>query len=255
MGKLDKKVAIVTGGASGFGEATSFLFSEEGAHVVVADLNVKQGKAVVDRIRKGGGDAVFFAVDVSKPEDASRLIRATVESYGRVDILFNNAGILGPRSIFTEDFPEEEAEKLIAVNFKGVFYCTKNAIPEMIKSGGGSIITTGSDSAFVGNRGLAVYSATKGAVLAFSRVVAMEYVSSGIRANTISPGAGKTPMHAELFEQKKDLWREVEEGIPMKRACYPEDIARAALFFASDDSRYITGANLMVDGGWTVRGL
>lgn len=255
MGKLDNKVAIVTGGASGFGEATSFLFAKEGANAVVADSNGKQGKAVVDRIRKGGCEASFFAVDVSKPEDARRLIRATVESYGRVDILFNNAGILGPRNIYTEDFPEEEAERLIAINFKGVFYCTKNAISEMINSGGGSIITTGSDSAFVGKRGFAVYSATKGAVLAFSRVVAMEYVSSGIRANTISPGAGKTPMHAELFEQKKDLWREVEEGIPMKRACYPEDVAKAALFFASDDSRYITGANLMVDGGWTVRGL
>jgi NAD(P)-dependent dehydrogenase (short-subunit alcohol dehydrogenase family) len=136
-----------------------------------------------------------------------------------------------------------------------VFYCTKQVIPEMIKSGGGSIVSTGSDSAFLGNRSLAVYSATKGAVLAFSRVVAMEYVDRDIRVNTISPGAGKTPMHAELFEEKKDVWKAVVDAIPMKRACYPEDVARAALFFASDDSKYITGTNLMVDGGWTTRGL
>lgn len=256
MGKLDKKVAIVTGGTSGFGEATSILFAEEGAYVVVvADLNAEGGKAVVDRIRKAGGDAMFLEADVSKSEDVRRMVKAAVDSCGRIDILFNNAGILGPRNIYTEDFPEDEADRLIAVNFKGVYNCTKYVIPVMIKSGGGSIITTGSDSAFLGNRGFAVYSATKGAVLAFSRVVAMEYAGSGIRANTISPGAGKTPMHAELFEQKKDVWREVEEGIPMKRACYPEDVAKTALFFASDDSKYITGANLMLDGGWTIRGL
>lgn len=255
MGKLDGKVAIVTGAASGFGRTTAILFAREGARLVVADWNAEGGASAADEIKKDGGEAIFIEADVSKAQDARRMIKDTADTYGRIDVLFNNAGILGPRGIYTADFPDEEAERLIDVNFKGVYYCTKYAIPTLIKSGGGSIITTGSDSAFVGNRGLAMYSATKGAVLAFSRVVAMEYVKEGIRANTISPGAGQTPMHAELIEHNKAAWKEVENGIPMGRACYPEDIAHAALFFASDESKYITGANLMVDGGWTVRGL
>jgi len=255
MGKLDGKAAIVTGAASGFGRATAILFAQEGATVAVVDLNAKGGASVEDEIKGDGGKAIYIEADVSKPTDVKTMIKSTADAYGRIDVLFNNAGILGPRGKYLADFPDEEVERLIGVNFKGVYYCTKYAIPYMIESKGGSIITTGSDSAFLGNRGLSVYSATKGAVVTFSRVVAMEYVKHGIRANTISPGAGKTPMHAELIEHDKEAWKEVENGIPMGRACYPEDIARAALFFASDDSKYITGANLMVDGGWTVRGL
>jgi meso-butanediol dehydrogenase/(S,S)-butanediol dehydrogenase/diacetyl reductase len=255
MGKLDGKVAIVTGAASGFGRATAILFAWEGARVAVADRNAEGGASAADEIKKDGGEAIYIEADVSKAQDARRMVKDTADTYGKVDVLFNNAGILGPRGKYTADFPDEEVERLVGVNFKGVYYCTKYAIPALIESGGGSIITTGSDSAFVGNRGLAVYSATKGAVLAFSRVVAMEYVKEGIRANTISPGAGQTPMHAEIIEHNKESWKEVENGIPMGRACYPEDIAHAALFFASDESKYITGANRMVDGGWTVRGL
>jgi NAD(P)-dependent dehydrogenase (short-subunit alcohol dehydrogenase family) len=190
MGKLDSKVAIVTGGASGFGEATCILFAEEDSAVVVADVDTKKGHVVVDHIKEKGGSAEFVEVDVSKPDHAERLVAETVKIYGKIDILFNNAGILGPRDTYTADFLIKEAERLVSVNFNGVFYCTKQVIPEMIKSGGGSIIATGSDSAFVGNRSLAGYSATKGAVPAFSRVVAMEYVDRGIRVNTISPGAG-----------------------------------------------------------------
>ena len=255
MDKLDGKAAIVTGGASGFGRATAFLFAHEGAMVALVDSNAKEGASAADEITNDGGEAIFVEADVSKPMEVERLVKATVDTFGRIDVLFNNAGILGPRGVYTADFPDEEVERLLDVNFKGVYYCTKYAIPYMIKSKGGSIITTGSDSAFLGNRGLSVYSATKGAVITFSRVVAMEYVKEGIRANTISPGAGKTPMHTELIEHNKEAWKEVENGIPMGRACYPEDIAHAALFFASDDSKYITGANLMVDGGWTIRGL
>ena len=255
MGKLDGKAAIVTGAASGFGRETAVLFASEGASVAVADINKKEGSSVEAEIKGKGGKAIYIEADVSRPADVKRMVKAAADAYGKIDVLFNNAGILGPRGKYIADFPDEDVERLIGVNFKGVYYCTKYTIPYMIESNGGSIITTGSDSAFLGNRGLAVYSATKGAVVTFSRVVAMEYVKEGIRANTISPGAGRTPMHAELIEHDKEVWKEVENGIPMGRACYPEDIAHAALFFASDDSKYITGANLMVDGGWTVRGL
>jgi NAD(P)-dependent dehydrogenase (short-subunit alcohol dehydrogenase family) len=255
MGKLDGKVAIVTGGGSGFGEATALLWAREGARVVVADISEAGATRVCEAIRKAGGKAEAVKADVSKPLEAEAMVKAAVKAFGRLDVLFNNAGILGPRGVYAADLPVGEAERLLAVNVMGVFLGTRYAIPEMLKSGGGSIISTGSDSAFLGNRGLSVYCATKGAVLAFSRVVAMEYARQGIRSNTISPGAGKTPMHAELIDGNKEAWRQVEEAIPVGRSCYPEDLARVALFFASDDSKYITGANLMVDGGWTARGL
>ena len=255
MGKLAGKVAIVTGGASGFGEATVALWAQEGAQVMVVDISDSGAQRVAESIRKAGGRAEAVRADVSRAEDAEAMVKAAVTAFGRLDVLFNNAGILGPRGVYTAEIPVEEAERLLAVNVMGVFLGTRYAIPEMLKSGGGSIISAGSDSAFLGNRGLSVYCATKGAVLAFSRAVAMEYARQGIRANTISPGAGKTPMHAELIEGDREAWRQVEEAIPVGRSCYPEDLARAALFFASDDSKYITGANLMVDGGWSVKGL
>jgi len=255
MGKLEGKVALVTGGASGFGEATAALWAREGARVVVADVSEQGARRVAEAIRKAGGQAEAVKADVSKARDAEAMVQAAVKAFGRLDVLFNNAGILGPRGVYTAELPVEEAERLLAVNVLGVFLGTRYAIPEMLKSGGGSIISTGSDSAFLGNRGLSVYCATKGAVLAFSRVVAMEYARQGIRANTISPGAGRTPMHAELIEGNKEAWRQVEEAIPVGRSCYPEDLAKVALFFASDESKYITGANLMVDGGWSVKGL
>ncbi len=255
MGKLDGKVAVVTGGASGFGQATASLWANEGAAVLVADISEKGAARVVEDIRRTGGRAEAFRADVSRADDAQKMIEAAVRTFGRLDILFNNAGILGPRGVYTAELGVAEAEKLLAVNVMGVFLGTRCAIPQMLKGGGGSIISTGSDSALLGNRGLSMYSATKGAVLAFMRVVAMEYARQGIRANTVSPGAGKTPMHAELIDGKKEAWRQVEEAIPVGRSCYPEDLARAALFFASDDSKYITGANLMVDGGWSVKGL
>jgi NAD(P)-dependent dehydrogenase (short-subunit alcohol dehydrogenase family) len=255
MGKLEGKVALVTGGASGFGEATATLWAREGARVVVADVSEPGARRVADAIRQAGGRAEAVRADVSRAQDAEGMVQAAVKAFGRLDVLFNNAGILGPRGVYTAELPVEEAERLLAVNVLGVFLGTRYAIPEMLKSGGGSIISTGSDSAFLGNRGLSVYCATKGAVLAFSRVVAMEYARQGIRANTISPGAGRTPMHAELIDGNKEAWRQVEEAIPVGRSCYPEDLAKVALFFASDESKYITGANLMVDGGWSVKGL
>lgn len=255
MGKLDGKVAVITGAGSGFGKGTALLWAEEGAKVSVVDIDGDHAESSAAEIRQAGGEALPIRTDVSNEEDAKRMISETVKEYGRLDILFNNAGILGPRNEYTADLSVKNAQALLNINVLGVFLGTKYAIPEMIKSGGGSIISTGSDSAFLGNRGLSVYCATKGAVLAFTRVVAMEYAEQGIRANTVSPGAGKTAMHRELFEEKTDVWSQVEEAIPLKRACYPEDLAKAALFFASDDSTYITGANLMVDGGWSVKGL
>lgn len=255
MGKLDGKVAIVTGGGSGFGKGACLLWAEEGASVVVTDVNAKSGKAVADEIKSAGGKAIFVEADVSRSDDSKALVERTVAAFGKLDVLYNNAGILGTRGINLVEFDDAVAEQLLTVNIMGVYHPTKHAIPAMIANGGGSIISTGSESAFQGNTGFAIYSATKAAVLSFMRVVAMEYVDKGIRSNAVSPGAGRTPMHNDLLvDRTSDLFEQVENIIPMKRAAEPEDVARAALFFASDDSQYITGQNLMVDGGWTVRG-
>ena len=253
MGRLEGKVAIVTGGGSGMGEATSILFAEEGAKVVVADWVAEGGERVVKKIKDNGGEATFIKVDVSKAADAEKMVKTAVSTYGKLDILFNNAGILGPMGTKTADFKEEDADKIIAVNFKGVYLGTRYAIPEMIKSGGGSIISTASECAIHSCNSLAVYSATKGAVLAFSRVVAIEYAKESIRSNTISPCMTRTPMHASW--SGTDAWKAAEKNIPLGKACEPEDIAYAALFLASDESKYITAANLMVDAGFTVRGV
>lgn len=256
MGKLDGKVAIVTGGGSGFGKGACLLFADEGASVSVVDIDEKAGNEVVGEVEAAGGKAIFVKADISKDTDARAMVARTVEAFDRIDVLYNNAGILGTRGVQLTEFDDKVAEQLLNVNFMGVYFPTKRVIPAMIDAGGGSIICTGSESAFQGNTGFSVYSATKAAVLSFARVVAMEYVDRGIRCNSVSPGAGNTPMHADLLigGKKSDLFRQVENLIPMKRAAEPIDIARAALFFASDDSKYITGQNLMVDGGWTVRG-
>lgn len=254
MGQLEGKVAIITGGGSGFGRGACLLWAQEGARIVVADVDSKGGEAVVEEVKAAGGEAIFVKADVSSKAEARGVVDQAVKRYGKLDVLYNNAAILGTRGINLTDFDDDVAERLININIMGVYHQTKAAIPAMIASGGGSIISTGSESAFQGNTGFAVYSATKAGVLAFSRCVAMEYVAQGIRANTVSPGAGRTPMHSDLLDTGDPLFAAVENLIPMKRAAEPIDIARAAMFFASDQSQYITGQNLMVDGGWTVRG-
>jgi meso-butanediol dehydrogenase/(S,S)-butanediol dehydrogenase/diacetyl reductase len=252
-GRLDGKVAIITGGGSGMGRETSLLWAREGAKIVVADWITEGGEKTVDDIVAAGGKATFIKADISKAAEAENIVKTAVSSYGKLNVLFNNAGILGRIGINTADSKEEDADKLIAVNLKGTYLVTKYAIPELIKAGGGSIITTASECVIHSCKGASMYAATKGAVLAFSRCVAMEYAKEGIRANTMSPAATRTPMHAEL--QKTEIWKQLESMIPLGRACEPEDVAYLALFLASDESKFITGANLVIDGGVTVRGI
>ncbi|MCK9355958.1 MAG: SDR family oxidoreductase, partial [Dehalococcoidia bacterium] len=223
MGRLAGKVAIVTGAGSGIGRATALLWAREGAKIVVADSQADSAATTVRDVRVAGGDAVSTVVDVSRADDAKRMIQTAVDTYGRLDVLFNNAGILAPRGVMTADFREEDADRIIAVNFRGVFLGTKYAIPEMIKSGGGSIISTASDTAIHGVLGCSVYSGTKGAVIAFSKSVAMEYARMGIRVNTISPCVVRTPMHASFVDTPG--WNATVERIPLGRACEPEDAA------------------------------
>jgi NAD(P)-dependent dehydrogenase (short-subunit alcohol dehydrogenase family) len=254
MGRLSNKVAIITGGASGFGRGACELWAKEGAKIVTCDVNVAEGEAVAKHIRSDGGEIIFLEGDVSKTDDARKIVNKAVEAFGGLDILYNNAGILGPRGVPLINFTEKDARRLLEVNFMGTFLPTKFALPEMIKRGGGSVISTSSESAFRGNGGFCVYGPTKAAVMNFSMVVAMEYADKGIRSNTVSPGAARTAMHNDLYDGKSDLFERVEAMIPMRRAATAEDVAKAALYFASDDSKYITGANLVVDGGWLAKG-
>jgi len=257
MGRLDGKVAIITGGGSGMGEATSILFAKEGAKVIVADWVAEGGERVVKKIKDNGGEATFVKVDVSKAVDAQKMVKTAVDTYGKLNILFNNAGIQGPMGIDLADYPVEEGEKIIAVNFEGVWFGMKYAIPEMLKAGGGSIISTASLCAFIGYKGISIYCATKGAIVALSRTVANEYARRGIRCNTINPSSSSTPLHADLLKPEvgRKVFQNVAEQIPMGRTCEPDDVAYAALFLASDESQYITGTDLMVDGGWRIKGL
>ena len=205
MGRLDGKVALITGGAGGFGKGACELWAREGAKILTCDVKVAEGEAVAKEIRSNGGEIVFLRADVSKTEDAKRIVAKTIETYGALDILYNNAGILGPRGVEIADFTEEDTRRLWEINFMGVFLPTKFALPEMVKRGGGSIISTGSESAFRGNGGFCVYGPTKIAVINLSMVTAMEYADRGIRSNAVSPGAARTPMHNDLYDGKSDL--------------------------------------------------
>jgi NAD(P)-dependent dehydrogenase (short-subunit alcohol dehydrogenase family) len=262
MGRLDGKVAIITGGASGFGEATARLFAKEGAKIAIADCFVHEGgerhaQSISYDIKKEGGQAIFMKIDVSKPADTERMVKTAVETYGKLNILFNNAGIQYPLGLNLADYPLEEGNRIIDVNFKGVWYGMRYAIPEMIKAGGGSIISTSSICAFNACCGSPIYSATKGAVSALSITVANEYARCGIRSNTICPGSARSPLHADFLKSEagQTVFKTIEHEIPLGRTCEPSDIANAALFLASDESAFITGTDLMVDGGWRSRGL
>ena len=262
MGRLDGKVAIITGGGSGFGEATSRLFAKEGAKVIIADCIVHEGgeatiEAIIKDIKAAGGEVTFVKTDVSKLADAEKMVKTAVSTYGKLDVLFNNAGIQGPMGINVADYPIEEGNRIIDINFKGVWYGIRYAIPEMIRAGGGSIISTASICAFNSCNGAAIYSATKGAVAALSITVANEYARRGIRCNTINPSSARTPLHANFLKSEigQKVFQTIADQIPMGRTCEPADIAYAALFLASDESKYITGTDLMVDGGWRTRGL
>jgi NAD(P)-dependent dehydrogenase (short-subunit alcohol dehydrogenase family) len=259
MGKLDGKVAIITAaGGGGMGRATARLFAQEGARVIVADVQIKGAQETVDLIRQAGGEATFVEADVSKVEDMKKMIKTAVDTYGRIDILFNHAGIRGPLEL--EGVSEEKWSNAININTKGAFFATQFAVPEMRKAGGGSIIFTASVNGLVGKAQIPMYCFTKAALVNLSNSLAVLLAHDKIRVNCICPGViGKasavmTPVGASKddYEQQRAI-REIREPlikkIPLGRPGEPEEVARAALFLASDDSSYITGISLVVDGG------
>jgi NAD(P)-dependent dehydrogenase (short-subunit alcohol dehydrogenase family) len=231
--RLEGKVAIVTGGSMGIGEAYTKGLSREGARVVVADINEEVGQNLVKLINNEGGSALFIKTDVSKKAEVDALIEKTVAEYGKLDILVNN---------------EEMWDKMLAVNVKGVFFCSQAAAKVMVKQKSGKIINVSSIAAVGAQPGLLVYSSTKGAVLTMSRVFALELCPSNIQVNSILPGTTDTGMAKQAMEDPE--WtRQVIQGIPMGRLGKTDDLLGALLFFASDESNYCTGQTLIVDGG------
>jgi NAD(P)-dependent dehydrogenase (short-subunit alcohol dehydrogenase family) len=246
MDRLTGKVAIITGAGSGMGKATTILFAAEGAKVVAADRVVDSAEEVVKSIIASGGEAVFIKTDVSLTEDVKRMIKTAIETYGKLDILYNNAAIASEWKP-TTDWSEENFKEVIDINVKGVWLGMKYAIPEMIKTGGGSIINAASIAADAAQRGSCIYAASKGAVISMSRVTAVEYAAQNIRVNCIKPGDIRTPMTLGVLDEEGI--KRVVAGIPQGRLGEPEEVANLALFLASDESSHITGEKITVDGG------
>lgn len=251
MATFAGKVAIITGAASGIGEATALLFAEEGASVLLADVQDERGEAVAERIRAAGGQAAYIRCDVAVAEDTAGMVRAAVERYGRLDILFNNAGI-GRGGAITE-LSEADWDLVIDVDLKSVYLGCKYAIPEMQRTGGGSIVNTASVAGLRGNARLHPYNAAKAGVVNLTRSVAAEAAQFGIRVNCVCPGIIRTPIWNQVMtlpeEQQDAVFGMMGSRVLLGRAGTPEEIARTVRFLCSDDASYITGHALVVDGG------
>lgn len=250
MDRLKDKVALVTGGGSGIGRATCLLFAREGARVVVADFAAEGGAETARQIAAAGGTASFVEADVSRSADVRRMIDVTIETHGRLDVLFNNAGIEGPAARLA-DYSEDDWARVIAVDLTAVYLGMKHAIPKMIAQGGGVILNTASVAGLVGFPGSSAYGAAKAGVVNLTRIAAIEYASKKIRVNCICPGIISTPMAERVMEGRD---REALDRMqPAGRVGRPEEIAAAALFLASDESSFATGAPFVVDGGYVAR--
>lgn len=248
--RLEGKVALITGGSRGQGETEADLFVKEGAKVVIADILEPEGNAVVAQIREGGGDASFIRLDVTSEDDWQDAVEFTLNTYGRLDILINNAAIYKRTPIVQTGL--DEWNQIMDINSTGVFLGTKHAVPAMQKSGGGSIINISSTAGLVGSERGSAYGASKGSVRLFTKYTAIQHAGDGIRANSIHPGPIDTEMIKENISTPEDR-AESEARVPLGRIGTVMDVAYGALFLASDESSFMTGAELVIDGGVTAR--
>jgi len=248
---MENKVALISGGARGMGAAEARMFAREGAKVVIGDVLDAEGTRVAAEIAESGGDALFVHLDVTHEEDWRSAIGAATSSFSKLDILVNNAGIW--RRGRVEDTTVEDWDMILDVNAKGVFLGTKLAIPEMRKAGGGSIINISSTAGLVGGPRSSAYTASKGAVRLFTKATAVQYAQEGIRANSIHPGPIDTSMIQQVWHGEEQSREAALARTPLGRIGTPEDIAYGVLFLASDESSFMTGSELVIDGGSTAQ--
>ncbi len=250
--RLENKVALISGGARGMGAVEAKLFAKEGAKVIIGDMLEDEGRKVEAEINEAGGDCVFVLLDVSDEDAWKRAVNEAVTRYGKLDILVNNAGI-GARNSLVENTSVEDWDLVMDINAKGVFLGTKAAIPEMRKAGGGSIINISSQLGLVGvDNSSPQYQASKGAVRLLTKSTAIQYAGEGIRANSVHPGPIVTPMTegSRADTQRNEV---TIDRIPLGRYGEPEEVANGVLFLASDESSFMTGSELVIDGGWTAQ--
>ena len=250
--KLEGKVALITGGSSGIGRTTALVFAREGAKVIIADVLIESGKETVQKIKSEGGEATFIKTDVSRAVEIMAMIDSTVATYGRLDCAFNNAGIEGTIAT-TADCTEENWDRVIGINLKGVWLCMKYEIPEMLKQGGGSIVNTASFLGLVGIQGVSAYCTSKGGVIQLTKTAALEYATKGIRINAVCPGVIRTPMLERVTSIKPEFEAIFASREPVGRIGTPEEVAEAVVWLCSDAASFVTGHSMVVDGGYVAQ--
>ena len=246
--RLEGKVALISGGARGMGAAEAKLFAEEGARVVLGDVLEEEGHQVEAEIAESGGEAVFVHLDVTSESDWQGAVDTAVERFGKLDILVNNAGIFN--RAFIHEQSEEDWDRVMNINGKGVFLGTKAAIPAMREAGGGSIVNISSVAGLIGSMNSTAYNASKGAVRLLTKSTAIQYAKEGIRCNSVHPGPIETPM-LDLVYPSAETRAQRQDAIPIGRLGRMEDVAKGVLFLASDEASYMTGSELVIDGGYT----
>ena len=254
-GRVEGKVALVTGATVGIGRDTAIVFAREGAKVVVVGRSVPNGEETVRMILKAGGEAVFIKTDVSKREDVEAMVKKTVARFGRLDCAFNNAGISGALGAPTAECTEENWDQVMTINLKGTWFCMKYEIPAMLKNGGGAIVNASSQSGLVGSiRGVPAYVASKHGIIGLTKAAALEYAKQGIRVNAICPGVVQTPL-VEHFTADDDILikKYAAKMIPVGRAATTVEVAEAVIWLCSDAASFVTGHALPVDGGYTAQ--
>jgi len=247
MKTLENKVAIITGAASGIGKAAALLFAREGARTVVSDIDEKKGQELVDEIKKNGGEAIFIKADASSPEDNENLVRQTVDTYGKLHIAVNNAGIGGPLGL-TADYGVSDWQKVINLNLNGIFYGMKYQIDAILKAGGGSIVNIASILGQAGTRQSPAYVAAKHGVVGLTKAAALEYAQENIRVNSVGPGYINTPLVQNSLDE--EAINALKGMHPAGRLGEPEEVAELILWLASDKSSFVTGSYYPVDGGY-----